>query len=46
LPIGIVLFGATFCNATSMPPLAAHRVFVERDAPRVAPLMIGMTRGA
>ena len=38
LLIGIVLFGAGFGNAASMPPLVAQREFVERDVPRVGAL--------
>jgi hypothetical protein len=46
LLIGIVLFGAGFGNATSLPPLVAQREFVERDVPRVVALMIGIAQGA
>jgi hypothetical protein len=46
LLLGIVLFGAGFGNATSMPPLVAQREFVESDVPRVVALMIGIAQGA
>jgi hypothetical protein len=46
LLIGILLFGAGFGNATSMPPLVAQREFVERDVPRVLALGIGIPRAA
>src|SRR5262249_58720300 len=44
--LGIVLFGAGFGNATSLPPLVAQREFVERDVPRVVALIVGIAQCA
>jgi hypothetical protein len=48
LLIGIVLFGAAFGKATSMPPLVAQREFVEhpsrtekRRSPRAKRVLVG-----
>jgi len=46
LLLRIVLFGAGFGNATSLPPLVAQREFVEQDVPRVVALMVGLAQGA
>jgi hypothetical protein len=46
LLIGIVLFGAGFGNATSLPPLIAQAEFVQDDAPRVVALIVGIAQGA
>jgi hypothetical protein len=46
LMTGIVLFGAGFGNATSLPPLIAQKEFVEGDAPRAVALMVGIAQGA
>jgi MFS family permease len=46
LLVGIVLFGAGFGNATSLPPLIAQKEFVEDDAPRAVALMVGIAQGA
>ena len=35
LLLGVVLFGAGFGNATSLPPLIAQVEFVKEDVPRV-----------
>lgn len=42
---GIVLFGAGFGNATSLPPLIAQVEFVEEDVPRVAALIVAIAQG-
>jgi MFS family permease len=41
---GVVLFGAGFGNATSLPPLIAQAEFVEADVPRVASLIIAVAQ--
>jgi Major Facilitator Superfamily len=46
LLVAIVLFGAGFGNATSLPPLIAQSEFVEADGPRVVALIVGIAQGA
>jgi hypothetical protein len=46
LVLGVVLFGAGFGNATSLPPLIAQIEFVKPDVPRVVALMVGIAQGA
>jgi hypothetical protein len=46
LLLGVVLFGAGFGNATSLPPLIAQIEFVKRDVPRVVALIVGIAQGA
>jgi cyanate permease len=46
LLLGIVLFGAGFGNATSLPPLIAQVEFVREDVPRVVALVVGIAQGA
>ena len=46
LLLGVVLFGAGFGNATSLPPLIAHIEFVKDDLPRVVALIVGIAQGA
>jgi hypothetical protein len=41
---GVVLFGAGFGNATSLPPLIAQVEFVEEDVPRAASLIIAVAQ--
>lgn len=41
---GIVLFGAGFGNATSLPPLIAQTDFVDEDVPRAVALMVGVAQ--
>ena len=41
---GVVLFGAGFGNATSLPPLIAQVEFVEEDVPRAAALIIAVAQ--
>ena len=41
---GVILFGAGFGNATSLPPLIAQVEFVEDDVPRVASLIIAVSQ--
>jgi len=41
---GIVLFGAGFGNATSLPPLIAQTDFVDADVPRAVALMVGVAQ--
>jgi MFS family permease len=45
LLVGVVLFGAGFGNATSLPPLIAQVEFVERDVARVVSLIVGISQG-
>ena len=45
LLLGVVLFGAGFGNATSLPPLVAQVEFVERDVGRVVALIVGFSQG-
>jgi uncharacterized membrane protein len=45
LLLGVVLFGAGFGNATSLPPLVAQREFAESDVPRVVALIVGISQG-
>jgi MFS family permease len=42
---GIVLFGAGFGNATSLPPLIAQVEFVEHEVARVVALVVGVAQG-
>jgi hypothetical protein len=42
---GVVLFGAGFGNATSLPPLIAQVEFSKADAARVVPLIVGISQG-
>jgi len=44
--LGVVLFGAGFGNATSLPPLIAQREFVKDDVPRVVALIVGIAQAA
>jgi hypothetical protein len=46
LLLGVVLFGAGFGNATSLPPLIAQIEFVKEDVPRVVALIVGIAQGA
>jgi hypothetical protein len=41
---GVILFGAGFGNATSLPPLIAQVEFVEEDVPRAAALIIAVAQ--
>jgi hypothetical protein len=45
LLLGVVLFGAGFGNATSLPPLIAQVEFVKEDVPRVVGLIVGISQG-
>ena len=42
LLLGIILFGAGFGNATSLPPLVAQVEFVKEEVQRVVALVVGM----
>jgi len=42
---GVVLFGAGFGNATSLPPLIAQVEFVKEDVARVAALIVAISQG-
>jgi hypothetical protein len=44
LLLGVVLFGAGFGNATSLPPLIAQIEFVKDDVPRVVALIVGIAQ--
>ena len=44
LLLGVVLFGAGFGNATSLPPLVAQVEFVSEDVARVVPLIVAMAQ--
>jgi hypothetical protein len=44
LLLGVVLFGAGFGNATSLPPLIAQIEFAEDDVPRVVALIVGIAQ--
>jgi hypothetical protein len=46
LLLGIVLFGAGFGNATSLPPLIAQLEFVQDDVPRVVALIVAIAQAA
>jgi uncharacterized membrane protein len=46
LMLGIVLFGAGFGNATSLPPLIAQLEFVQDDVPRVVSLIVAIAQAA
>jgi hypothetical protein len=46
LLLGVVLFGAGFGNATSLPPLIAQSEFAEDDVPRVVALIVGIAQSA
>src|SRR5262249_41169014 len=46
LMLGVVLFGAGFGNATSLPPLIAQVELVEGDVQRAVALMVGISQGA
>lgn len=43
---GVILFGAGFGNATSLPPLVAQIEFVEADVQRVVALIVGISQGS
>jgi hypothetical protein len=43
--LGVVLFGAGFGNATSLPPLIAQIEFVKEDVARVVGLIVGISQG-
>jgi hypothetical protein len=45
LLLGVVLFGAGFGNATSLPPLIAQVEFVKEDVGRVVGLIVGISQG-
>jgi Major Facilitator Superfamily len=45
LLLGVVLFGAGFGNATSLPPLIAQVEFVKKDVGRVVGLIVGISQG-
>jgi MFS family permease len=45
LIVGIVLFGAGFGNATSLPPLIAQVEFVKEDVQRVTSLIVAIAQG-
>jgi hypothetical protein len=45
LLLGVVLFGAGFGNATSLPPLIAQVEFVKEDVGRVVGLIVGIAQG-
>jgi hypothetical protein len=45
LLVGVVLFGAGFGNATSLPPLIAQVEFVTEDVTRVVGLIVGISQG-
>jgi MFS family permease len=45
LLVGVVLFGAGFGNATSLPPLIAQVEFVQEDVPRVVALIVAIAQG-
>jgi hypothetical protein len=44
--VGVVLFGAGFGNATSLPPLIAQVEFVQQDVARVVSLIVGIAQGS
>jgi hypothetical protein len=46
LLLGVILFGAGFGNATSLPPLIAQVEFLEDDTPRVVALVVGIAQAA
>ena len=46
LLLGVLLFGAGFGNATSLPPLIAQVEFVREDVVRVVALIVGISQGA
>jgi Major Facilitator Superfamily len=46
LLLGVVLFGAGFGTATSLPPLIAQIEFVKDDVQRVVALIVGIAQGA
>jgi hypothetical protein len=45
LVLGVVLFGAGFGNATSLPPLVAQVEFVKDDVQRAVALIVGISQG-
>jgi MFS family permease len=45
LMLGVVLFGAGFGNATSLPPLIAQVEFVKEDVQRAVALTVGLAQG-
>jgi MFS family permease len=45
LLLGVVLFGAGFGNATSLPPLIAQVEFVKEDVQRAVALIVGLAQG-
>jgi hypothetical protein len=46
LLLGIMLFGAGFGNATSLPPLVAQVEFVREEVQRVVALVVGIGQAA
>jgi Major Facilitator Superfamily len=46
LLLGVVLFGFGIGNATSLPPLIAQVEFVEKDVPRVVPMIVAIAQGS
>ena len=46
LILGVVLFGAGFGNATSLPPLVAQVEFKPQDVARVVPLIVALAQAA
>jgi Major Facilitator Superfamily len=46
LMLGVVLFGAGFGNATSLPPLIAQVEFVKDDVLRAVALAVGISQGS
>jgi hypothetical protein len=45
LLLGVILFGAGFGNAVSLPPLIAQMEFAEGDVQRVVGLTVGIAQG-
>jgi len=45
LLLGVILFGAGFGNATSLPPLIAQVEFVKDDLPRAVALVVAVAQG-
>jgi hypothetical protein len=46
LLIGVLLFGAGFGNATSLPPLIAQVEFVKEDVGRAVALVVAIAQGS
>jgi hypothetical protein len=46
LLLGVVLFGAGFGNATSLPPLIAQVEFRTEDVARVVPLIVAISQAS